>query len=249
MKLSERFTAKEETEQIPVSINIITTEQDMAKTPRLFASIPDGVEVVVVINAQGKEDSESVDHKQMDRWDAKIVKRVFTGDFDFAAARNCAKHYSTRDWILWLDSDDELVGTKIGTLLKELKEMPIGIGGLFAGCVGLQRAFGNNPNAYYSVAQVRLFRNLPQVKWEGKAHEQIADSIRAQYMAIEWSDLLIQHHGYNTDAEDMLTKLKRNVRKMCAEYSEGGIKDFRESGLEDLILRDISSIKAITTIS
>lgn len=247
MKLSERFKteSKAEVPHLPVSINIITTPDDLQKTARLFNSIPEGVEVVIVVSEPSGEFSEDLEHKPTERWDTKVIKRRYEGEFNFADARNCAKHYSTRDWIMWLDSDDEIVSSNIGTLLNELRELPIGIGGLFCGCVGLQKEFGKNPNAYYSVAQVRLFRNLPEINWFGVAHEQIADSISKQYLSIQWSDLLIQHHGYNTSAEDMRNKLKRNVRKMCAEYGQGESEEFRESGLEDLIMRDISSIKAL----
>jgi glycosyltransferase involved in cell wall biosynthesis len=247
MKLSEHFKteSKTSTEQLPLSINIITTPEDLQKTARLFASIPEGVEVVIVISEPSSEFSEDLEHKPTDKWDTKVIKRKYEGEFNFADARNCAKHYSTRDWIMWLDSDDELIGSNISTLLKELSELPVGIGGLFCGCVGLQKEFGKNPNAYYAVAQVRLFRNLPEISWLGVAHEQIADSISKQYLSIQWSDLLIQHHGYNTDANDMRNKLKRNVRKMCAEYAQGELEDFRVNGLEDLIMRDISSIKAL----
>lgn len=248
MTVSEAFN-KPEPKRLPVSVNIITTPNDMQKAHRLFASIPEGVEVVIVLNEQGEEPDEKVEHKAGERWDTRVIKRTYTGDFNFADARNCAKHYSTRDWILWLDSDDEIVGTNIGTLLSELADLPIGIGGLFAGCVGLQKSFGKNPTAYYAVAQVRLFRNLPQIAWSGKAHEQIAESINQNYLSLEWTDLLIQHHGYNVNEQEMMSKLRRNVKMMCTEYGEGDLKEYRLNGLEDLILRDISSIKAMTNIS
>ena len=257
MKLKERLlggsrtshTEKTKPHQYPVSVNIITTEEDMLKTERLFASIPAGCEIVVVVSKPamhgGGIHEEIVERTTSEKSDVVVVRREFEGDFNFADARNCAKRHSSREWIFWLDSDDEIISSNREILLHELEEMPAGVGGVFCSCSGIQKGLPGEQPTYYAIAHMRIFRNNPRVWWSGVAHEQIADALTKEKYTVQYSDLIIQHHGYNCEVDEVEHKLIRNVRGMSKELGEGVNDDIRRKGLEDLLYRDLGTLLSI----
>jgi len=50
------------------------------------------------------------------------------------------------------------------------------------------------------VDHVRLFRNLPGVRWEYRVHEQILPAVRRAGGRVRWSDAVVRHTGYQDPA-------------------------------------------------
>lgn len=61
------------------------------------------------------------------------------------------------------------------------------------------------------VDHIRLFRNRPEVRWQYRVHEQILKSIRVTKGDVRWSDVEIQHVGYQ-DSALRRRKLERDLR-------------------------------------
>lgn len=66
---------------------------------------------------------------------------------------------------------------------------------------------------------VRLFRNDPGVRWEYRVHEQILPSLRRRGADVRWSDVVIQHIGYQ-DSALRRRKLERDGRILRLENAQ-----------------------------
>jgi len=213
-----------------VSFNIITHAADAEKVKVLLHTLPKSVEVVIVetvhdatLDGAAERFVTTVKGRQtIDDREIVVAEFRYGGQFHFAAARNAAKMLSTRGWICWVDSDDSLT-PQSHEVFATLDELPRGVGGLWGMVFGLN-AIEDCPEHqtdYYSAKQVRIFRNLPEIIWEGDAHEQILPSIEKQLLQVLFSELYIYHSGYVTNRVTAFNKMLRNVMGMCRSVGTG----------------------------
>ena len=66
---------------------------------------------------------------------------------------------------------------------------------------------------------VRLFRNLPQVRWRYRVHEQIVNAVREAGHALRRTEIVIRHEGY-ADPQVLKRKLERNLRLLRRAIDE-----------------------------
>src|SRR5947209_8484012 len=132
----------------------------------------------------------------------------FPWEDDFAAARNEALRHALGRWIFWMDADDRLDEEnreKLRALFARLGDELVGYS---MKCVCLPDA---ETGAAPVVDHVRLFPNHPQVRWQFRVHEQVLPSLRAVGGEVRWSDVVIQHSGYQ-DPDQTRRKRERNLR-------------------------------------
>jgi tetratricopeptide (TPR) repeat protein len=137
---------------------------------------------------------------------------------DFAAARNESLRHATGEWLFWMDSDDT-ISPDNGRKLRALADSP------------LERA----PQAYVMqvhcpgppesndctvVDHVKMFRNDPRLRFEGRIHEQILPAIRRNNGTLEWTDIYVSHSGaeHTTDAKQR--KQQRDLRLLELDLAE-----------------------------
>src|SRR5207249_1717100 len=125
---------------------------------------------------------------------ARFGARVF--DFpwcdSFAAARNEGLDHSSGDWIFWMDADDRLDEDNRAKLRALFASLPDDNAAYVMKCLCLPDGSGTAT----LVDHVRLFRNLPALRWRYRIHEQILRAIREQGGDGRWSDVVIHHTGY-----------------------------------------------------
>ncbi|MEJ2615730.1 MAG: glycosyltransferase family 2 protein, partial [Ignavibacteriaceae bacterium] len=133
---------------------------------------------------------------------------------DFSAARNFALSKSTGDWILYLDADERLSGKS----KNELKKI-IGNNYLsgYRCIVKSVDEVNGKPN---SMRYTRLFHNNPGIKFNGKIHEQIDDSLIENGYKISDADIEIIHIGYNVADNELKDKAIRNLKILQDEFKE-----------------------------
>jgi tetratricopeptide (TPR) repeat protein len=133
---------------------------------------------------------------------------------DFSAARNVALDLATGDWALWIDADERLDGNSYSTILSGLVRPQFG---------GFTIPIINYLNDDESQDLVqhrpcRLFRLLPEIRFEGKIHEQITPSIHELGLPIAHLDgALIHHYGYRASEMDAKNKGDRNISLILSE--------------------------------
>ena len=146
----------------------------------------------------------------------QFTSRVF--DFpwcdDFAAARNAAMQKAQCPWVFWLDADDRLDAENQQRLAELLAEL------------GPPRVYLMDTVCLMSQAQEmprwvthrRLFPRDPRLAWKGRVHEQLRPDARELGWDEAFSDVQIQHLGYQQPAL-RLKKLRRKLRLLHMDYA------------------------------
>lgn len=118
---------------------------------------------------------------------------------DFAAARNAALPLISTDWLLSIDSDDELVCERSREELEQL----------FASCDRVLLDY-KDAGSGGMVKCPRLFRNVEGSYWAQPVHETFIQPGRSRQMAVDAAQgLYLLHHGYRPELNE--AKIERNL--------------------------------------
>jgi tetratricopeptide (TPR) repeat protein len=144
--------------------------------------------------------------------------RVFNFQWvdDFSAARNESLRHATGEWIFWLDADERLDApnrNKFQQLLTTLgnQNAAFGMAIIFSPVPG-------NPLAT-AWKMIRMFRNHPQMHWRNRIHEEINSAVRASGARVVWTEIAIQHLGYQDPAE-RARKNERDFRLLLMDHAQ-----------------------------
>ncbi len=171
-------------------------------------SARDVVDEIVVVDTGSTDATKQIAEKFSARiYDFKWVN-------DFSAARNFALSKASEDWILYLDADERLAESSREIIKRAAKRTDRV--GFFCSVVSPSEATG----APSVMKFLRFFRRHPQAKFTGKVHEQIEPSLRALGYALEDSEIVINHIGYNVDKNLLRRKAERNLKLLLADYAE-----------------------------
>ncbi len=127
---------------------------------------------------------------------------------DFSAARNVSLEHATGDWLFWMDCDDTLpaeCGQKLRELVLLAEDRVTG----FLMQVHIPPAQGEH--GFTIVDHVKLFRNKPYHRFEGRIHEQILEPIYRHGGTIERTNLYVVHSGYDYSPEGQQRKRERDL--------------------------------------
>ncbi len=131
---------------------------------------------------------------------------------DFSAARNYALSKSSGNWILYLDADERLSRGSV----EELKR--ITLGNRLTGCRCIVNSVDDiNGRPKYN-RYTRLFSSHPGIKFTGRVHEQIDESLIENGYSLVDADVEIIHVGYNIPAKELKKKAERNLAILKEEY-------------------------------
>jgi glycosyltransferase involved in cell wall biosynthesis len=170
--------------------------------PRLLASINGLADEVIVVDTGSKDDTVGI----AGRFGAKVFH--FPWCDDFSAARNESLKHATKDFILWLDGDDELKREEHHKIRAHLRKYP-GAG------VYLHTYAERDCQAL----QLRIFPNHRGIGFEGRIHEQVIHCLEVKGIPTYICDAAVLHHGYQK-AGAVGEKLLRNKHILERELDE-----------------------------
>jgi len=154
-----------------------------------------------------------------EKYGAKIFHFAWVNDF--AAARNESLKHCTCEWVLYLDADERLNKMSRITIRNLLIDTPENVDGYVCNIESSHLQLDGSSEKHRG-GYPRIFRNLgyPTIKFEGRVHEQIAPSIFALGRSIDFSNITIDHLGYNQSREVMEAKIRRNYQLLLAHVKE-----------------------------
>jgi len=135
---------------------------------------------------------------------------------DFSAARNESLRRATGEWIFWMDSDDT-IDEKNGRALRLLADSDHG-----ASVMGyVLQVYCPGPDDELTVVDhVKLVRNHPAIRFEGRIHEQLIGGIRALGGEIGWTDIHVIHSGSDLTPQVKHKKVERDLRLLRKDIEE-----------------------------
>jgi glycosyltransferase involved in cell wall biosynthesis len=182
---------------------IVKNEEE--NLPRALASVKGVADELIVVDTGSTDKTVEIARE----FGAKVFH--FEWCNDFSAARNESLRHATKDYVLWLDGDDEFQADHKNELRKILKTNQ---GKAFHFLV--QLLIQDRKEEYY---QIRLFPRRKDILFEGQVHEQPNYSLRRVGIPTLATPLRIVHHGYNSP-EAIAQKLARNLTILEAEQAQ-----------------------------
>jgi glycosyltransferase involved in cell wall biosynthesis len=178
-----------------LSVCMIVKDEE-GNLPRLLRSIEGLADEVIVVDT-GSEDKTVEIAKS---FGASV--HSFKWCDDFAAARNESLAHATKDYILWLDGDDEIENTEHRKIREHLKGSPD---------TAVYLKLRNIQDSEETEAiQLRIFPNHRGIHFEGRVHEQVYNCIAEKKIPFSSCEAVVRHHGYH-DAQETTEKLYRNI--------------------------------------
>lgn len=150
---------------------------------------------------------------------------------DFAAAKNYAIDQALGDWIIFLDADEYFTPEDAGKLPSLLDQLDAaGYDAIAASWIQVnsqedlvQNQAGGKMNWLSTVredgtkalslagTQIRIFRNRPGLRYQGRIHEKLYLCREAPACADATKDLAILHTGYSPEELKKKNKVERNI--------------------------------------
>ena len=137
---------------------------------------------------------------------------------DFAAAKNYALEKANGDWIVFLDADEYLEESCVA----KVKDIIARIGNAeIDGILGtLINVDGDKSKVQTTIPSLRIFRNHPDLKYEGAIHESLKHRKRAMRLFDGCRDIIIMHLGYSKSEIARKDKGRRNLTLLLKELGK-----------------------------
>ncbi|WP_297637961.1 glycosyltransferase family 2 protein [uncultured Clostridium sp.] len=157
---------------------------------------------------------------------------------DFSKARNKALDYATKEYILYIDCDEYLVGKEWRNLKKQLDDRYEGYNIVLTNIIDKKETLENQ--------SFRIFKNKSHYRFNGKIHEQILECILKENTESEIGSMPLQiyHLGYDGNECNIVEKQKRNFR-IYEKYDENEKDGFFYYNLASEYLRARDNKNAI----
>jgi glycosyltransferase involved in cell wall biosynthesis/2-polyprenyl-3-methyl-5-hydroxy-6-metoxy-1,4-benzoquinol methylase len=171
--------------------------------PRCLSTVQRIADELIVADCGSTDETAAIARKH----GARVLTLPPVGDLPegFAEARNRVLAEATGDWFLWIDADEQLLGS--AALRPYLESVTL------AG-VTLRQVHLQIDAPVHADTPVRVFRRLPGVRFWGAVHEQPQagdDPNRDIWPSLAIDDVQIAHYGYLVDGVRRRKSQERNL--------------------------------------
>jgi tetratricopeptide (TPR) repeat protein len=188
---------------------IVRDEQEML--PRCLHAAAGAVDEIVIVDTGSSDGTIEIARS----FGARVIERPWTGSF--AEARNTSFDAASGDWLMYLDADEVLVGED-APLLRSLT------GRTWREAFRVREInYTGSPGDGTAVTHdaLRILRNRPQYRFEGRVHEQIAARLPGYLPErVESTEVRIEHFGYLASVRRERGKSARNIELLRLQAAE-----------------------------
>jgi tetratricopeptide (TPR) repeat protein len=188
---------------------IVRDEQDTLS--RCLASVAGSVDEIVILDTGSRDETPAIARS----FGAQVILEEWQGSF--ALARNASLEVASGDWILFLDADELLLDGDAERLRGLLPR---------TWCEGFQLSVISHTGRLDDGTSVthralRMFRNRPEYRFEGRLHEQLAHRLPSYLPGrVRDSGVRIEHHGYLDAVRARRGKSQRNLELLRLQQAE-----------------------------
>jgi tetratricopeptide (TPR) repeat protein len=198
---------------------IVRDEEEMLA--RCLAAVAPAVDEIVIVDTGSTDRTIEIARE----FGANVIERQWTGSF--SDARNASFEAATGDWIVYLDADEVLVAEDVD----RLKALTGRVWREAFYLVETNYTGDIDDGGAVTVNALRVFRNRPHYRFEGRLHEQIAQHLPTYAGRLEQSSVRIDHFGYLGVVRDAKEKSLRNLELLRAQQAEGESSAFMHFNL------------------
>ena len=194
---------------------IVRDEEEML--PRCLAAVAPAVDEIIIVDTGSTDSTIEIARS----FGATVIEREWTGSF--SEARNVSFDAANSDWMMYLDADEVLVEADVAKLRlltgRTWREAFYLVETNFTGDADDGTAVTHNA--------LRVFRNRPEYRFEGRLHEQIAQKLPGYALErLEQSSVRVEHYGYLGAVRDAKEKSRRNIDLLLAQQAESAPTPF-----------------------
>lgn len=211
-----------------ISLCIITKNNE-STIKNCLESIKNLVDEIILVDTGSTDNTKEIAKE----FNAKIYD--FNWNDNFSEAKNFALEKATKDWILCLDADETISQKDFPKIIDLTNKNE------FIGFVFIQRNYTNEIGSFEWISSkndpypesrissgysprkmIRLFKNHPQIRFEGPVHDSVEKSILKLGKYLE-TDIPIHHYGMlNRNSE----RLKFYIELEKKNYQGGFFQDY-----------------------
>ncbi len=198
-------------EGLTLSLCMIVKDEE-AMLGRCLAAVRDAVDEMIVVDTGSTDRTVEIAREH----GARVLHHEWTGDF--AAARNVSFDAASGDWLLYLDADEVLIEEDVDAL----RAMTGRTWREAFYLVEINHTGDLEDGTAVTHDALRVFRNRPQYRFEGRVHEQIAQHLPGFLPErLERTSARIEHFGYLGAVRDAKGKARRNIELLEKQAAEG----------------------------
>ena len=188
---------------------IVKDEEEML--PGCLEAVAGGVDEIIVVDTGSSDRTVEI----AESFGAKVIHFPWNGSF--ADARNVGLDAAAGDWLMYLDADEHLVpgdAAKIRGLLGRTWREGFHL-------VETNYTGGDESGTSVTHLALRIFRNRPGYRFEGKIHEQKTQNMPTYLPErFEATSIGIRHYGYLKSRISAKEKSRRNIELLELERRE-----------------------------
>ena len=214
---------------------IVRDEEEML--PRCLAAIAPVVDEIIVVDTGSRDATIEIARS----FGARVTEHEWTDSF--ADARNISFDAAAGDWLMFLDADEVLVS-------EDAEQLRALTGHTWREAFYLVETsyVGGTGDGFATVDNMlRMFRNRPEYRFEGRVHEQISHSLpRYAPGRIHQTTVRVQHYGYLESVRRSKAKSQRNIDLLRKQLDEGEADSFMHFNLGAEYAADGDTAAALT---
>jgi glycosyltransferase involved in cell wall biosynthesis len=194
---------------------IVRDEEEML--PRCLEAIAPVVDEIIVVDTGSRDATAEIARS----FGARVIEHEWVDSF--AAARNVSFDAATGDWLMFVDADQVLVSD-------DADQLRALTGHTWREAFYLVETsyLGESDDGYAARDNVlRVFRNRPRYRFEGRVHEQITHTLPMYAPGrIHQTAIRIRHYGYLEGVRSARAKSQRNIALLRKQAQEGSSDAF-----------------------